>query len=78
MHSVRKGALIYVAAISAGGRPSTTSEYIRADRKKEGVPDFSTLRHENAGDQFVGRVICGLKLMSPNLAVLLPPHTPTR
>ena len=52
--------------------PSIISVCIRCDWSIGGVQD-RYLRYENAGDQFLGRVVAGLPMDKPEFAIL-PPH----
>jgi hypothetical protein len=70
-HSIRKGASTYVCSGCTGG-PSIVSVCLRCGWSLGGVQD-RYLRYESAGDQFVGRVVCGLPLDSCEFAIL-PPH----
>lgn len=70
-HSCRKGASTYVSSGSTAG-PSIVAVCLRCGWKLGDVQD-RYLRYERAGDQFVGRTVCGLPLCSTQFATL-PPH----
>ena len=70
-HSTRKGATSYCASGSTAC-PSSTAVCLRAGWSLQGVQD-RYLRYEAAGDQHVGRTVCGLPTDDPDFA-LLPPH----
>ena len=70
-HSPRKGASSYVCGGTTMG-PHIASVILRAGWSFGGVED-RYIRYERAGDQFVGRTVCGLDIMSSNFAIL-PPH----
>lgn len=72
-HSIRKGGATYCTSGSTQC-PSATSVYLRAGWTIEGVQS-RYLRYESAGDQFVGRTICGLPIDDADFA-LLPPLFP--
>lgn len=69
-HSVRKGAATFCASGSTDC-PSITAIQLRAGWKLEGVTG-RYLRFAAAGDQHVGRTVCGLNPMSPEFAILPP------
>ena len=69
-HSLRKGAATFVSSGSTACPPSSAIN-LRAGWKMGGVAD-TYLRYESAGDQFVGRTVCGLPPSQAEFA-LLPP-----
>ena len=69
-HSFRKGASSYVAGGSVSG-PSIIPLQLRAGWSVGGVQD-RYLRFEAAGDQFVGRTVCGLPIGEATFSVLPP------
>lgn len=69
-HSLRKGAATYCASGSTDC-PSIIAIQLRAGWRLEGVTG-RYLRFAAAGDQHVGRTVCGLDPMTPEFA-LLPP-----
>ena len=68
VHSLRKGAASFVSSGSTCAPPQVATN-IRA-RWSMGIIQDTYLRYEAAGDQYVGRVVCGLPLSSPKFAVL--------
>lgn len=72
-HSLRKGAATYVSSGSTSG-PSHAAISNRAGWTMDGVKNIY-LRHADAGDQYVGRCVVGLNLLSADFDVL-PPHFP--
>ena len=68
VHSLRKGAASYVSSGSTCAPPQVATN-IRAGWSM-GIIQDTYLRYEAAGDQYVGRVVCGLPLSSPKFAVL--------
>lgn len=70
-HSIRKGASTYSTSGSTQC-PGSTAVHLRAGWTLGGVQD-RYLRYEGAGDQFVGRTVAGLNILSEDFAVL-PPH----
>ena len=70
-HSLRKGASTFCSS-GTTACPSSTAVHLRAGWALGGVQD-TYLRYESAGDQYVGRTVCGLPILSPNFATL-PPH----
>ena len=74
-HSWRKGATTYLCSGTTFG-PSMVAIQIRAGWTLEGVTS-RYLRYEAAGDQFVGRTVCGVPIESPNFGTL-PPFFPDR
>jgi len=73
-HSFRKGAATYTQSGNTAG-PSNSAVSIRCGWKQNGVQD-TYLVYEGAGDQYVGRTVCGLPINSHEFAVL-PPFFPT-
>jgi hypothetical protein len=67
-HSARKGA----ATFASSACPSAAAVHLRAGWALGGVQD-TYLRYDGAGDQYVGRCVAGLPIMSQEFA-LLPPH----
>lgn len=70
-HSIRKGSSTYTMSGSTSG-PSIISVCQRAGWSYGDVLE-RYLRYEAAGDNYVGRVVCGLPADSPDFS-LLPPH----
>jgi hypothetical protein len=70
-HSLRKGAGTFATSGSTIGA-SIVSLHHRMGWKMGGVMD-RYLRFEDAGDQFLGRIVAGLPLDSPDFS-LLPPY----
>ena len=68
-HSIRKGASTYASSLPGG--PSAAAIAIRAGWSMGTVKDVY-IRYEQGGDQFVGRVLSMLPLLSPNFAVAPP------
>jgi hypothetical protein len=71
-YSLRKGSSSYALNGLAGGGPSVISVRIRGNWTLGNVED-RYWKSQDAGDQYVGRVLAGLPLKSPRFA-LLPPH----
>ena len=69
-HSARKGASTYVSSGSTAA-PSSQAINLRGGWAMGGVHD-TYFRYEAAGDQYVGRTVCGLPVESSDFA-LLPP-----
>ena len=69
-HSVRKGAATFAASGSTAC-PSSTAVTLRAGWTLGGVQD-TYLRYEGAGDQYVGRTVCGLPSDDESFATLPP------
>jgi hypothetical protein len=69
-HSIRKGATTYCTSGSTQS-PSVIAIYLRAGWKVEGVQN-RYLRYEAAGDQYVGRTVCGLPVDDAQFAALPP------
>jgi hypothetical protein len=69
-HSAQKGAATYCASGSIDC-PSITAIQLRAGWHLEGVTG-RYLRFAAAGDQHVGRTVCGLDPMSPTFGILPP------
>lgn len=69
-HSLRKGAVTYCSSGSTMA-PSIIAICLRAGWSLKGVEN-RYFRLENAMDQFLGRVVTGLDLMSGNFAILPP------
>lgn len=69
LHSIRKGAGTYCTSGSVGG-PSMVSVGRRMEHNM-GIQNVY-LKYEHAGDQFVGRVVAGLPLDSPDFDILPP------
>lgn len=70
-HSIRKGAATFCSSGSTAC-PSSAAIHLRAGWALGGVQD-TYLRYESAADMYVGRVVCGLPVNSPNFSIL-PPH----
>jgi len=70
-HSTRKGAYTMVSSGSTAC-PSMASIVTRVGWRLAGAMDRYSY-FDAAGDQFVGRTVCGLPIMSPQFASL-PPH----
>ncbi|CAN0032252.1 unnamed protein product, partial [Phaeothamnion confervicola] len=70
-HSCRKGSATYVASGCTAG-PPMSAICIRAGWSVGNVQD-RYIRYEAAGDQYVGRTVCGLPLSTHDFCVL-PPH----
>lgn len=70
-HSTRKGARSHLTGGTTTG-PSTPSILLRGGWALEGM-DKHYVRHERAGDQYIGRILAGLDPGSVNFGVL-PPH----
>ncbi|OWY93367.1 hypothetical protein PHMEG_00037265 [Phytophthora megakarya] len=69
-HSMRKGASTYCSSGSTACPPSV-AVHLRAGRSMGGVQD-RYLRHDAAGDMFVGRTVSGLPILQPEFASLPP------
>jgi hypothetical protein len=69
-HSIRKGAASYVSGGSTCC-PSSVSVHLRAGWALSGVQD-RYFRYESAGDEYVGRTVCGLPISHAKFAVLPP------
>ena len=69
-HSLRKGAATYVSSGSTAA-PSVQAINLRAGWAMGGVQD-RYYRFEGAGDQYVGRTVCGLPIHSDEFATLCP------
>lgn len=69
-HSIRKGSATYVSS-GTTACPSAASVHRRAGWTMGRVPDIY-LRYESAGDQYVGRTVSGLPLLSSDFAILPP------
>jgi len=74
-HSTRKGASSFVSSGSTAC-PSHTAITLRCGWKQAGVEN-RYLKYEAAGDQFVGRAVCGLPMTDHRFATL-PPHFAVR
>ncbi len=74
-HSIRKGASSFVSSGSTAC-PSHAALTLRAGWSLGDVQD-RYLRYESAGDQYVGRTVCGLPCDSASFCIL-PPHFPER
>ena len=72
-HSTRKGAATFLSSGSTAC-PSQSAITLRVGWALGGVQD-TYIRYEAAGDQYVGRTVCGLPSDSPDFA-MLPPHFP--
>ena len=70
-HSIRKGAATFASSGSTGG-PSIVSICLRCGWALGNVLE-RYFKYEDAGDQFVGRVIAGLPVNTSKFSVL-PPH----
>ena len=70
VHSLRKGAAGYISSGSTCAPPQVATN-LRAGWTM-GVIQDTYLKYEAAGDQYVGRVVCGLPLCSAKFAVLPP------
>lgn len=68
---MRKGSSTFCTSGSTSA-PSTVAVHLRCGWSLGGIQD-TYLRYEAAGDQYVGRTVCGLPLDHPNFS-LLPPH----
>jgi hypothetical protein len=75
VHSIHKGAAIYVSSGSTCAPPQVATN-IRAGWIMGTIQD-TYLRYESAGDQYVGRLASGLPLSSAQFAVLPPEITGT-
>jgi hypothetical protein len=71
-HSVRKGASSYLLGGMAGGGPSVIAVLLRGEWTLGSVSD-RYWKHQDAGDQYVGRVVAGLPIQEPQFGQL-PPH----
>ena len=69
-HSIRKGGTTYLTSGSTSG-PTGSSVNIRGGWSHNSVRDVYML-YEKAGDQYCGRILAGLPLMSGDFAVLYP------
>jgi hypothetical protein len=69
-HSMRKGASTYCSSGSTACPPSV-AVHLRAGWSMGGVQD-RYLRHDAAGDMFVGRKVSGLPILQPEFAALPP------
>jgi hypothetical protein len=70
-HSSRKGASTYVMSGTTGG-PTISATSLRTGWSMPNVQN-TYIRFAEAGDEFVGRTVCGLPLSSVDFAIL-PPH----
>lgn len=70
-HSIRKGGFSHCMNGSTTCPPAAAT-HLRGGWKLEGVQD-RYLRHEAAGDYYVGRTIAGLPIDDPRFGIL-PPH----
>ena len=68
-HSIRKGAVTFACAASTAC--SAVTVQLRAGWTLGTVQD-TYVRYEEAGDQYVGRVVAGLPSDEPDFAVLCP------
>jgi hypothetical protein len=69
-HSTRKGAATYVCAGSTAG-PNWHPVALRAGWSMPGVQS-TYIKYDRAGDQYVGRTVCGLPLGKPDFAIVPP------
>ena len=69
-HSLRKGSSTFAASGSTM-TPSMASICNRAGWKMGGTRD-KYIKFENAGDQYLGRILSGMNSLSPNFAVTPP------
>ena len=69
-HSARKGASTYMTSGCVNG-PMQQAVNIRCGWRMQGVTD-TYCRYEQAGDQYCGRVVCGLPLFSYRFAIMPP------
>ena len=69
-HSIRKGGTTYLTSGSTSG-PTGSSVNIRGGWSHNAVRDVYML-YEKAGDQYCGRILAGLPVMSGDFAVLYP------
>ncbi len=69
-HSIRKGGTTYLTSGSTSG-PTGSSVNIRGGWSHNSVRDVYML-YEKAGDQYCGRILAGLPLMTGDFAVLYP------
>jgi hypothetical protein len=69
-HSIRKGSASFVCSGSLGG-PDIASVSNRCGWRLAGVMD-RYIKYERAGDFFVGRVVTGLPLNTPDFQILPP------
>jgi hypothetical protein len=69
-HSFRKGGRSYAQGGTTGG-PSTPSILMRGLWALEGM-DKKYVRYEAAADQFIGRILAMLDILSPDFAALCP------
>jgi hypothetical protein len=69
-HSIRKGSSSYCSSGSTAC-PSVAAIDIRAGWTQGGVKK-RYVKHEHAGDMFVGRTVAGLPINSPEFAILPP------
>jgi hypothetical protein len=70
-HSNRKGSSTYCSSFPGG--PSAIQIFLRAGWSLGKVVERYIKQGDGGGDQFVGRVACGLPLMDAEFA-MLPPH----
>jgi len=75
VHSIRKGAGTYASSGTTAG-PNSVSINNRGGWTLGGVRDVYLL-YERAGDQYVGRVLSGLDVMSPNFECSSPEFVST-
>jgi hypothetical protein len=69
-HSIRKGGTTYLTSGSTSG-PTGSSVNIRGGWSHNAVRDVYML-YEKAGDQYCGRILAGLPVMSGDFSVLYP------
>ncbi len=69
-HSIRKGGTTYLTSGSTSG-PTGSSVNIRGGWSQNSVRDVYML-YEKAGDQYCGRILAGLPLMTGDFALLYP------
>lgn len=69
-HSIRKGSATYCCAACVDG-PNISCIFLRAGWKFPGVGD-TYIKHQDAGDQHVGRTVSGLPFMEAAFACLPP------
>jgi hypothetical protein len=69
-HSIRKGAATYCSSGCIDG-PDIAAIYLRAGWKFPGVGD-TYIKFQDAGDQYVGRMVSGLPFSTTRFAVLPP------
>jgi hypothetical protein len=69
-HSIRKGAATYCSSGCIDG-PDIAAIYLRAGWKFPGVGD-TYIKFQDAGDQYVGRMVSGLPFSTTNFAILPP------